>query len=186
MDEESRHHTARTRFGLTTLGVIVAGLGGYIGFVTFAEFPSAGMALLILASATGFAAFFSPCSFPLLLTFLARKADHSTGAAAVSALRVGVGAAALLALLATLIASLGDAVASVLAFDRTGGRAFRAVIGLSLVYLGLRQSRLIAGRIRVFDGVAAAAARAFDPARLSKRAARDFLYGFGYLLAGFG
>ena len=187
MDEVIRRRRTRIRFGLTALGILVAGIAGYIGFVAFAGSDrSTGTAILLLAAATGFAAFFSPCSFPLLLTFLAKRADESIGGAAISALRVGAGAASLLALLATGVAIFGNAAAGVLAFDRPAGRVFRLVVGLMLVIFGLRQSRIIRLPIRAFDAVASAAGRALDPTRLSSRAGRDVLYGFGYLLAGFG
>jgi len=36
------------------------------------------------------------------------------------------------------------------------------------------------------DRVAGRAAAIFDPSRFTRRARSDFVYGFGYLLAGFG
>lgn len=178
---------SRVRFTVTAIGLLVAGIAGYVGFVAFVESDrSTGSAVLVLAASTGFAAFFSPCSFPLLLTFLARRADESTRLALASALRVALGAVVLLSLLAIPIVIFGDVAATFVAFDRPAGRVFRAVIGLTLVLFGLRQSRLLRLRIRGFDWVASRAAATFDPSRPSTPARRDFLYGFGYLLAGFG
>ena len=178
---------SRVRFTVTAIGLLVAGIAGYVGFVTFVESDrSTGTAVLALAAATGFAAFFSPCSFPLLLTFLARRADESTRHALTSALRVGLGAALLLSLLAIPIVVFGDAMATFVAFDRPAGRVFRAIIGMTLILFGLRQARLLRLRIRGFDWVATRAASTFDPSRVSTPVRRDFLYGFGYLLAGFG
>lgn len=190
-DEEGRVATlrrrSRMRFTVTAVGLLVAGIAGYVGFVAFVESDrSTGTAVLALAAATGFAAFFSPCSFPLLLTFLARRADKSTRHALTSALRVVLGAAALLSLLTIPVVAFGDATATVVAFDRPAGRIFRAVIGMALILFGLRQARLLRLRIRGFDWVATRAASTFDPSRVSTPARRDFLYGFGYLLAGFG
>jgi cytochrome c biogenesis protein CcdA len=169
------------------VGLLIIGGAGYVGFAAFARSNGAsGSALLLLAAATGFAAFFSPCSFPLLLTFLTRRADESATAAAVSALRVGAGAASLLLALAATIAITGDAVATVVAFDRPAGRILRLTIGLMLVVFGLHQARLIRVRMRWLDWVAGRGASAFDPSQRSNRASADFVYGFGYLLAGFG
>jgi len=178
---------SRVRFTVTAVGLLVAGIAGYVGFVAFVESDrSAGSAVLVLAAATGFAAFFSPCSFPLLLTFLARRADESTRLALASALRVGLGAVLLLSILAIPIVVFGDVMATFVAFDRPAGRVFRAVIGMTLILFGLRQARLLRIRIRGFDWVATRAASTFDPSQVSTPARRDFLYGFGYLLAGFG
>jgi len=187
VDEAKLRARARARFGALAVGLLIVGGAGYIGFVTFAHSDGAsGSALLLLAAATGFAAFFSPCSFPLLLTFLTSRADESGSAAAASALRVGAGAASLLLALAVIIAVTGDALATVVAFDQPAGRTLRLLIGLVLVVFGFRQARLLGVRMRWLDRVAGRAASTFDPSRRSSRASADFVYGFGYLLAGFG
>ncbi len=187
MDDMSLRARSRARFAAVAAGLLVVGIAGYVGFVAFARTGrSSGSALLLLAAATGFAAFFSPCSFPLLLTFLARRADESVVTTAVTALRVGAGAASLLVVLGGFVAVSGDALTSVIAFDQPVGRAFRLVVGMLLVGLGLRQARLLRLRMPWLDWVAGRAASAFDPSRRSSRAAGDFAYGFGYLIAGFG
>jgi len=167
--------------------VLVIGIAGYFGFTTFAKSSrEIGTGVVVLGAVTGFAAFFSPCSFPLLLTFLAKRSSESRSAAALSALRVGAGAALLLALFAAVIVAGGNAVAGVLEFDSVAGRVFRGLVGGTLVVFGLRQARLISFRIGLFDRVAGSAAQALDPSQISSPARQDFLYGFGYLLAGFG
>jgi len=187
LNEMSIRARSRARFVAVAAGLLVVGVAGYVGFVAFARAErSSGTALLLLAAATGFAAFFSPCSFPLLLTFLARRADESVMTTAVTALRVGAGAASLLVVLAGVVAVSGDALTSVIAFDQPVGRALRFVVGMLLVGFGLRQARLLRLRMRWLDWVAGRAASAFDPSQRSSRAAGDFAYGFGYLIAGFG
>jgi cytochrome c biogenesis protein CcdA len=178
---------ARVRFSAAALGVLVAGLAGYVAFVGFVG-PDREIAAgtMFLAAATGFVAFFSPCSFPLLLTFLSRAATQSRRAVVRSALAVGMGATALLALIALLIVFGGEAIGRVVEFDSPAGRAFRVTVGLLLLVLGLRQTHWLPVRMRWLDGVAGAAARMFDPSRPSNRISGDFVYGFGYLLAGFG
>ena len=71
MDAQRARRRAQVRYSAMALGVLVAGLAGYVGFVAFVAADRAVAAgTMFLAAATGFAAFFSPCSFPLLLTFL--------------------------------------------------------------------------------------------------------------------
>ncbi|MDP2623775.1 MAG: hypothetical protein Q8Q29_08260 [Actinomycetota bacterium] len=187
MDEVTARRRSRARFTATAIGVVVVGAAGYVGFVAFVGSDrnvAAGM--MVLAAGTGFAAFFSPCSFPLLLTFLTRRSADSPGAALLSALRVAAGAALLLAAVASVIAVWGTAVGGVVEFDSTTGRLFRLGVGLLLVLFGLRQARLLGMRMRWLEAVASPSARVFDPTRVSRRAGSDLVYGFGYLLAGFG
>src|ERR687892_1854453 len=66
----------RTRYVVLAGAVALAGLAGYVGYVIYPRFdlPSVtGAGLLLLAAGAGVAAFFSPCSFPLLLTLLTRQ-----------------------------------------------------------------------------------------------------------------
>jgi hypothetical protein len=61
-----------------------AAVAGYVGYVLYPRFdlPAAtGASLLALAAAAGIASFFSPCSFPLAVTLLARDTmPPATGA----------------------------------------------------------------------------------------------------------
>ncbi len=187
MSERIARHRVRARLVATTVGVAVVGLAGYVGFVAFVGSErdlSAGV--LVLAAATGFAAFFSPCSFPLLLTFLARRAADTRGAALLSAVRVGAGAALLLTVVGTAMIAGGTALGDVVAFDSAPGRVFRSGVGLVLFSFGLYQARLVRLRMRWPDRIAGSAAKVLDPARISQPGARDVVYGFGYLLVGFG
>lgn len=187
MDKVTARRRSRLRFAATALGLMVVGVAGYLGFVAFVGSDrTVAAGVMVLAAGTGFAAFFSPCSFPLLLTFLTRRSADSPGAALVSALRVAAGAALLLAAVAAVIAAGGTAVGSVIEFDSTPGRWFRLGVGLILIGFGLRQARLCGVRMPWLDRVAGASARVFDPTRVTSPARRDLVYGFGYLLAGFG
>jgi cytochrome c biogenesis protein CcdA len=193
VDDVTLRRRARARLGAVILGLVVVAVAGYVGFVAFVESnPGVGAGVMVLAAATGFAAFFSPCSFPLLLTFLTRRSTESTGSALVSALRVGAGAAVLLGLFAVGITVGGAALGRIVEFDSPPGRVFRLSIGLLLVVFGLRQSQRFGfrmqwlDRVAGLDRVAASSARVLDPGRASNAAGADFAYGFGYLLAGFG
>ena len=61
---------------LLTLAVLLVALVGYAGYALYPRFNLAaagGTGLLLLAAGAGVASFFSPCSFPLLATLLARQ-----------------------------------------------------------------------------------------------------------------
>lgn len=58
------------------IAVLLLAFAGYVGDVLYPRFdlPAVGGAgLLVLSSAAGLASIFSPCSFPLLSTLLARQ-----------------------------------------------------------------------------------------------------------------
>lgn len=187
MDELTARRRTLFRFVAVVIGLVVAGVGGYGGFVAFVgSGGSTATGVMVLAAGTGFAAFFSPCSFPLLLTVLARRSAESPTAAMVSSVRVALGAGLLLLLIAGVIALSGSALARIVEFDSVSGRVFRLSIGMVLIVFGLRQARLWVFRMGWLDRVAAASARWFDPSRMAGASRRDVLYGFGYLLAGFG
>jgi len=187
VDETALRARSRFRFGAILVAMVVVGVAGYLGFVAFVGSDrEISTGVMVLAAATGFAAFFSPCSFPLLLAFLARRSSETKGAAISSAVRIGAGAVAFFGLMAVVLALGGTAFGSVIGFDTTAGRIFRLTVGILLVGFGLRQARLMHIEMRWLDRVASAASRTFDPSDQSSRARSDVVYGFGYLLAGFG
>lgn len=176
---------ARVRMLLVSAGVVVVGLAGYVGFAAFSD-SELGAGSMALAAATGFAAFFSPCSFPLMLTFLTRQSESSTAQTVRASLLVGAGALTLLAVAALFIAAGSESIGRVVQFDSVPGRLLRLGVGLVLILLGLRQANLVPFRPKWIDNVASASSRLFDPTRASSPATSHFVYGFGYLLAGFG
>ena len=187
MAEVTAVRRSRARFAAIAFGVVVIGIAGYAGFVAFVGSDrDIAAGVMVLAAGTGFAAFFSPCSFPLLLTFLTRRATDSRGGALLSGLRVAAGATLLLAAVATVMVLGGTALGGVIEFDTAAGRLFRLGVGLVLMVLGLRQARLWGVRMRWLDRVAGPSARVFDPGRVTNPGRSDVVYGFGYLLAGFG
>lgn len=187
MDETEIRARSRFRFGTTVVGMVVVGVAGYVGFVAFVGSERGiSTGVMVLAAATGFAAFFSPCSFPLLLTFLARRSSETKGAALVSAARIGAGAFIFFGLVAVVFALGGTAFGAVIGFDTATGRIFRVTVGLLLVGIGLRQARLVRLDVQWLDRVSVTARRVFDTSGGSNRVRSDFAYGFGYLLAGFG
>ncbi len=178
---------ARARLLVVTAGVALTGMAGWAGSsLVGSDGRAVAAGTMALAVATGFTAFFSPCSFPMMLTFLTRRSAETGPALAAGAVRVGLGAGALLGTVGLLAMAGGEAIARVLGFDQPAGRAFRVAVGLLLVVLGLRQAGWLHGRLRWMDRLAAAAATRLDPSRRATRWAADVAYGFAYPLVGFG
>jgi len=188
------------RYAALSLGVLVVGLVGFLGFVVYPRLDLSagiGVGLIVLAAAAGVASFFSPCSFALLVGLLGRPISERTAAdqhrptrdslAFATALSLGV--VTFLALLGTAIALGGDALIKDVTFTSTAGRILRIAVGTFMIVVGLIQ----VGRINV-------SLRRFEPTtrgflRRQRKAAqgdesrglvRYALFGFGYLAAGFG
>lgn len=170
-----------------TAAAAVAGYAGYVLYPRF-ELPSVtGATLLLLSAAAGIASFFSPCSFPLAVTLLAREARpgkprHLTRLT----LWLGLGAFFFLVIVGALIAAGAGVFFKQVTFTSTAGITIRVVIGSLLILLGLIQLNVLpVSFIAVEDAAKPLLAR---QARLRRdRPALAFgLFGFAYLLAGFG
>jgi cytochrome c-type biogenesis protein len=175
------------------LAVAVVGLTGYAGYELYPRFdlPALeGAGLLVLAAGAGIASFFAPCSFPLLMTLLTRQVGRSAnddGRPAVFAAALAGGATLFLMLFGALIALGGSALAAGVTFTSTIGITLRAVVGATLVLLGLVQRGLMTDSpFRSVERVTKRLNR--SQARLRRRhpIAGFTAFGFFYLLAGFG
>lgn len=186
----SRENTRRVLLIGATM--LVAGVG-YIGFLTFKSFDvsaTTGAGIAVVASTVGIAAFFSPCSFPLLLTSLTRQIDAEPQRHGRTAFRFAlgssIGAVAFVALFGLVMSIGGAAFAQQFTFASNQGRLLRAVVATVLIVMGLIQI----GRVRnPFGGLT----RLVEPIDRARRDVGDdsslrshVLYGFGYLVAGFG
>ncbi|MGH3442912.1 MAG: cytochrome c biogenesis protein CcdA [Nitriliruptorales bacterium] len=183
------------RYVLLTAAVAVAGVAGYVGYVVFPRFDlprAAGIGLLALAGATGFAAFFSPCSFPLLASLLARQtgADEPRGRrlrrAVVFATALSVGAVVFVVGLGALIALGGGGVAGAVTFTSTPGRIIRVVVGGLLIVLGLVQTERIGISFRAAEPAIHGFLKRQARLRRERPIVGNAVFGFGYLAAGFG
>ena len=181
----------RARWGLLIAGTLLVGLAGYGGFWLYPTIGSGtGLGLIVVAAATGFAAFFSPCSFPLLLTFVTREMAEARSGRIRSGLRFALGASlgatAFLLGFGLLLSLGGGTVADHITFTSASGRVLRVGVGIVLIVMGLVQL----GRVRLsFSRLASLAA----PIQRRRPATGDrdrflnhALFGFGYLVAGFG
>ncbi|HZD73193.1 MAG TPA: cytochrome c biogenesis protein CcdA [Actinomycetota bacterium] len=184
---------ARTRYLLLTAATMAAALAGYTGYLLYPRFdlPSgAGAGLWLLAAAAGIASFFSPCSFPLLLSVLARapagERKDRTGRALGYATVLAAGAASFLLLAGGVVAVAGTALFAGVTFASTTGRVIRAVVGAGLLLLGLIQLEWVRVSFRGLERAIHGLLRRQAGLRRRRPLLGDGLFDFGYVLAGFG
>lgn len=190
---KSNGNRAVLNYGLLTAGVLLIALLGFQAFRAFLDLQTTGFettSLLLLSVVAGVASFFSPCSFPLLLTLLGRgTADHSGDSprqllARAAALSLGV--SAFLLLLGAALAVGAGAWFRQVTFVSQGGRLLRAAVGGALILLGLGQLGVFH---LPFHSVGERTHRLLHRQE-GVRSARPLLgfglYGFFYVLAGFG
>lgn len=189
------------RYGLLVVGVALLGSGGYGAYLLYPRFnlpvvDAVGLAVLSLAA--GVASFFSPCSFPLLATLLMREArggqDRTRtpgrpivlGRALTYAAALSLGTVVFLVLTASVIAAGGQALVEQVTFTSLAGRVIRTLVGALLIALGLVQLGVL--RLSFYRVADLARPLLQSQARMRRRApVLGFaLFGFGYLLAGFG
>lgn len=184
-------------YGGLVAAVVGLSLAGYIGYIVYPRFDlpaGRGALLLALAAGAGVASFFSPCSFLLLVTMLARplqdgrdngKDPRGTGALRFAA-ALSIGATTFLLLVGTFMALGADAVFEDVTFTSPSGRVIRGLVGTLLIVLGLIQLSVLRVSLRRFESASHAfLGQQADPGNRSSMV-RFGLFGFVYLLAGFG
>jgi cytochrome c biogenesis protein CcdA len=179
--------TAGAVYALLAAGTAAAAAVGYLGYVFYPRFdlPSVtGAGLLALAAAAGVASFFSPCSFPLLVSILTRPAGH--GNLVLFALALSVGATAFLLLLGGLMALGAGTIFEGVTFTSTAGITIRIVIGSLLILLGLVQLNRLPVSFRRFEPATHGLLKRQAALRRERPVVGFALFGFVYLLAGFG
>lgn len=182
-------------YGLFVLAVVIIAIAGYAGYALYPRFDmpaGSGIGLLALAAAAGIASFFSPCSFSLLATLLARESGTHPGTAASTprtlryASALAVGAALFILLTGVVIALGGSALFAGVTFTSTAGITIRAVIGLLLIVLGVIQLGLIPVSFHGTETLATPLLRRQAQLRKNHPMLAFGLFGFVYILAGFG
>lgn len=175
------------RYALLAAGTAAVAVLGYLGYVQYPRFElpyATGIALLALAAAAGVASFFSPCSFPLLVSILTRPPAH--GSLFVFALALSVGATAFLLMLGALIAVGAGTIFEDVTFTSTAGIAIRVVVGSLLIVLGLIQLNRVPISFRRFEPATHGLLKRQATLRRERPVVGFTLFGFVYLLAGFG
>lgn len=185
----------RARYSGWALGAVVLGAAGYAGYVLYPRFDlpaGAGAGLLVLATVAGVASFFSPCSFPLLVTMLARplasadQAGRPLRRALGYASALSVGAVGFLTLTGGALALGAGSLVEDVTFTSTTGRVVRVVVGAALILFGLVQLNRIRLNLRRFEPALHGVLRNQAALRRRRPYAGFVLFGFVYLLAGFG
>ncbi len=177
------------RYGLLVLWILLLALGGYMGYIIYPRFelpPLEGVGLFVLAITAGIASFFSPCSFPLLLTFLARSGKSDKSDTLRFGLALAAGACAFLMLVGGLIALGGGAFFGQITFNSAAGRWLRFFLGAFLVFLGIAQLGFLTLPFGKISGAIAPLYRARIRLRTTYPTLAFFLWGFSYVLGGFG
>lgn len=182
--------TSRRRYALlvaVTAAVAVAGYAGYVLYPRFDLPPATGASLLLLSAAAGIASFFSPCSFPLAVTLLARETSPG-GQMRLTRLTLwlGFGALVFLVLAGVLIAAGAGVFFKQVTFTSTAGITIRAVVGALLILFGLIQLNVLPVSLLAIEDAAKPLLARQARLRRERPAVAFGLFGFGYLLAGFG
>lgn len=184
----------RIRALLTVLAVTIVAVAGYGGFRLAARLDlgtEAGAGVVALAVVTGFAVFFSPCSFPLLVALLAGpdRAAHARRRRRESfttALAMGAGASMFLLAVGVVVGLAGETVVQSVGFSTAPGRILRGGVAAIVIVAGLTQLGVIQlpfWRVTRF-------AQPIERQRVNisdrHQHAAQVLYGFGFIVAGFG
>ncbi|HEX2029844.1 MAG TPA: hypothetical protein VHL78_00380 [Actinomycetota bacterium] len=185
---------SRGRFLLLAAGLALAGVAGYLGYALYPRFelPAAtGATFWLLAAAAGTASFFSPCSFPLLLTLLARRVEASPagrrGRGALSfAAMFSAGAVAFLALVGLALGAGAGAAVGAVTFTSPAGIAIRIAVGTVLIGLGLIQAEVLPLSFHPVERALRPLSAGVARLRRSHPATGTVAFGFAYLLIGFG
>lgn len=181
------------RYWALVIAAAMAGIAGYVGYVVYPRFDlpaGAGAGLLVLAASAGIASFFSPCSFPLLVTMLARPLADATGRPLRRALAyagaLSIGAVGFLTITGGALALGAGSIVDDVTFTSTTGRVLRVVVGAALVVFGLVQLHRIHVNLRRFEPRLHGVLRRQAELRRRRPLSGFVLFGFVYLLAGFG
>ena len=194
-DQQSQENRVFWYILLASL-IAVLSLAGYAGYVLYPRFDlpaETGIGLLVLAAGAGIASFFSPCSFPLLVTLLAREGGSEPGQPSGRLSRtlgfasaLALGATAFLVLTGIGIALGASALFEGVTFTSTTGRVIRLAVGTLLILLGLVQFGIIRGSFDAAHVISTPVMRRQARLRREHPTLGFGLFGFIYILAGFG
>lgn len=171
-----------------TIAVLLLSFLGYIGFITYPRFALNSVTasgLLPLAIMAGVASLFSPCSFPLLLTLLAREAS-ADGRLLRSTAAFTIGAVLFLLLTGLALALGAGSWIAGFTFTSLAGRILRLLVGLILIGFGIWQFGGKSLNVGWLNQTLQPLWHKQAQLRRQQTTLSYGLYGFGYILAGFG
>lgn len=177
------------RYLLLAATVLLLAFFGYISFLLYPylSLPTAGNGLILLAVTAGLASLFSPCSFPLLVTLLAKEAEgRSFRRLLRQALAFTAGMTLFLLLVGAGLALGASPIFARFTFASMPGRMLRLATGLVLIGFGVWQVRARSLNFGWFNRILQPLWQAQTRMRRRKSTLSHGLYGFGYILAGFG
>ncbi len=177
---------------LLVIGVVIA----LLGYVTYALYPrfslteTTGISLFILSIAAGFASYFSPCSFSLMVALIGRfskSADQvSIRASLRTAITIAIGTSLFFIISGVILVMGGEALFSSVTFDSLAGRLIRLITGLMLIVFGLIQLGKISNPLIIVTRIASPLMRFQARHRNEKPILGMIVFGFAYPMAGFG
>jgi cytochrome c biogenesis protein CcdA len=183
-------------YAFAVLGITIASLAGYFGYVLYPRFDLPVVTvtgLFVLAAGAGVASFFSPCSFPLLLALFGRSpAQERSGHRPTwrqtlpFALALSAGATVFLLIIGSVIAITGARIFEGVIFVSTEGIILRSGVGAILIVLGLTQLGLIRIPLPPVQDLSDSLVESIRHQKHATGLGRVSLFGFGYLVAGFG
>jgi cytochrome c-type biogenesis protein len=198
MTGEGDDYVTKVNYWLLPIAVSILALLGYVGYLLYPRFglPAVeGVSMLLLSATAGMASFFSPCSFPLLVTLLARHTrteEGDTKSASIIrntfsfAIALSLGTALFLLLSGLIISIAGEALFAGIVFDSPAGRIIRGIVGILLITFGLMQLGILPISFHMVEKISIPMLRSGDRLRSTNPFLGFVLFGFGYLLAGFG
>lgn len=177
---------------LVTAGVMIALLGysRYALYPRFSLTETTVLSLFILAIAAGFASFFSPCSFSLMVALIGRfsKSDGqvSIRASLRTAITIAIGTSLFFIVSGVILVMGGAALFSSVTFDSLAGRTIRLVTGSILIAFGFTQLGKLSNPLTAVTTIASPLMRFQARHRNEKPILGMIVFGFAYPMAGFG
>lgn len=185
-----------TKYLVLVLEVGILLLAGYLGARRSPGFQLPApvrMGGMILAAGAGVAAFFSPCSFPLLLFQLRENVSRDAGVETREGLYsvrytlgFALGIVCFFVVTGDLFGWMGQQLFGTLPYTETAWKIVRIVLGILLVSLGLVQTNLIIVDFRIFPRITSGLLRIQAGLRQKHPLRGGALFGYTYPLAGFG
>lgn len=177
---------------LVIVGIVIAllGCGTYVLYPRFSLTETSGLSLFILSIAAGFASFFSPCSFSLMIALIGRfgkfNGQTSVRASLRTAITIAIGASLFFIISGVILVMGGEALFRSVTFDSLVGRIIRLITGSILIIFGLMQLSKLSNPLTSLTHIASLLMRFQARHRNDNPILGLIVFGFAYPMAGFG